>query len=159
VAHFDKAVPPGGKGKIALKIDTKGYQGNVTKTAVVDTNDPEKPSVNISLRCFVKVSITVSPRYVTLVGGNGQSVTSLVEIKAEKGTPLQLSPEEFTLGDKVAYSLEEVEKGKIFHIRFAGILRAGEPFSGHLRLRTNYGEKPEITIPIRGYIQKGRGPA
>jgi len=59
----------------------------------------------------------------------------------------------------VAYSIEEVEKGRVFHIRFAGILQAGQNFSGQLRLKTNYEEKPDITIPIRGYVQIRRGPA
>ncbi|RJR20088.1 MAG: hypothetical protein C4582_09615 [Desulfobacteraceae bacterium] len=125
----------------------------------MDSNDPAKPSFVISVKTFVKVAITISPRYVTLMGAEGQSVTTLVEVRAEKEKPLAISAEDFTLGGKVAYSIEEVEKGRLFHIRFAGILQAGQPFSGHLRLRTNYDEKPELTIPIRGHIQRRQGPA
>ncbi len=159
MAFFDKAIAPGGQGKINLQLNTKGYQGNITKTAVVDSNDPKRPSMTISVRVFVKVAINVSPRYITLTGPAGQNVTSLVEIRAEKDKPLTIEADDFSLGGKVAYSIEEIEKGRVFHIRFAGVLQAGQNFSGHLRLKTNYEEKPEITIPIRGYLQMRRGPA
>ena len=31
VTYFDKAIPPGGEGKIILKVDTTGYQGAVIR--------------------------------------------------------------------------------------------------------------------------------
>ena len=42
MASFDKAIPPGGEGKITLSVDTRGYQGKIHKTARIFTNDRNK---------------------------------------------------------------------------------------------------------------------
>jgi hypothetical protein len=74
VASFDPAVPPGGEGKITLKINTKGYQGSVRKSARVKSNDPEKPDIILALKATVKVPVYVSSRYVNLYGNGEKAV-------------------------------------------------------------------------------------
>jgi hypothetical protein len=154
VAHFDKAVPPGGEGKIKLTVRTEGYQGAVHKSAMVYTNDPVKKTIRLSLKGFVKVPILVSPRGVRLYGEEGQILTRIVEVRAELDKPLTLTPGHFNLTEKLTYSIEEMEKGKRFQIRFATIPGPPQSYSGFLRLKTNYPEKPEMTIQIKVRIQK-----
>ena len=40
MAHYDEAVPPGGEGKITIRFNLKGAQGEVEKTSIIVTNDP-----------------------------------------------------------------------------------------------------------------------
>ncbi len=40
--RFDKAIPPGGEGKIAIMLDPRGCRGGAKKSALVLTNDPVK---------------------------------------------------------------------------------------------------------------------
>lgn len=48
---FDKLVEPGKEGKITLSIaKTDTYTGPIVKTATVKTNDPDHPSVVLTLR-------------------------------------------------------------------------------------------------------------
>ena len=47
VARFDKVTNPGGKGMIHLELQTSGISGSYRKTAVVNTNDPANPSLNL----------------------------------------------------------------------------------------------------------------
>ena len=50
--------------------------------------------------------------------------------------------------------IEEIEKGKKFRIRFKSIPGPPQTYTGFLKIKTNYPEKPEITVRIRGRIGK-----
>jgi hypothetical protein len=50
VAHYDKAIPPGGEGKITIRFNLKGSQGAVEKTSIVVTNDSENPHFTLVLK-------------------------------------------------------------------------------------------------------------
>jgi len=150
VADYDKVIPPGGEGKITLKVDTRGYQGKVTKNARVYTNDPKNPVTNLNLEVFVKIPILVSARYVRLEGLPGEKDTKAIEIKAQKEKALTLEPASFNLEAKATYRIEEIAPGKEYRVSFTNISELEETYLGFLRLKTNYPEKPEITIRIRG---------
>jgi hypothetical protein len=150
VASFDPAVPPGGEGNITLKVDTKGYQGNIRKSARVKTNDPEKPTMLLVVKATVKVPINVSSRYIQLYRKGDGAVEKTIKIMAELDKPLNLSVIEFTLKDKLKYAIETVQKSKEYLIRFTSIPGIKENFRGTLKIKTNYPEKPEIKIVIHG---------
>jgi len=150
VANFDPAVPPGGEGKITLKVDTKGYQGNIRKSARVKTNDPEKQTVLLALKAMVKVPINVSSKYVQLYGKGDKEVSKTIKIVAELNKPLNLTVLDFTLKNKLKYTIETVQKGKEYRLRFTSIPDIKENFRGTLKLKTNYSEKPEISFVIHG---------
>jgi hypothetical protein len=143
-------------GKITLRVKTKGYQGRIRKSAKVYSNDPKNKVTVLRLSAFVKTSIKLSPRYVYLVTGETtETVTKVVNIKAELDKPLKLDPVQFNLAEKVNYTIEEIEKGRAFQVRFTtkpGGTR--EIYKGYLKLKTNYPEKPEISIHIRGRYRK-----
>ena len=159
MAHFDRVIPPGGEGKITLKVNTRGYQGKIIKSARVYTNDPTKRMAVLTLSAVVKVPIYLSSRYVYFYGMEGQKQTRVVDIIAKDNKPLELTPEQYTLGKRVSYQLSELEKGRKFRLTFTSEGTAPGSFYGYLRLKTNYKEKPEISIPIRGRILKKRAPS
>jgi hypothetical protein len=150
VANYDKAIPPGGEGKIILKVNTKGYDGWISKRAQVHTNDPRRRIMKLTLKAFVKVAIQLSPRYVYLKGEPGQTVTKAVEISARLEKPLLIETGRFTLDSQVNYHIEEIDKGKRYRIHFTNIPGPPGSFRGLLELTTNYPERPKLQIPIRG---------
>jgi len=149
VASFDKAIPPGGEGKITLSVRTKGYQGEHHWSAKVNTNDPIRDLFYLELKAFINVPILVSPRYVYLHAAEGQQVTRGIEVKAGLEKPLTLEPDQFNLKERVNYKILEVEKGKEFAIYFNNIPGPPGTYVGFLKLKTNYPEDPFITIKIR----------
>ncbi|MFP5212254.1 MAG: hypothetical protein ACLGPL_02640 [Acidobacteriota bacterium] len=42
MAHFDRAIPPGGEGKIKLRLNPSSCRGETEKSTLVTTNDPKK---------------------------------------------------------------------------------------------------------------------
>jgi len=155
VAHFDRTIPPGGEGKITLKVNTRGYEGEIRKSAKVYTNDPSKNFEVLRIKAFVKALIHLSPRYVYLKGMVGQNVTKTVIVKAQEDRPLRLEPSHFNLGRKVTYRIEEVEAGRVFRIHFTSTTNSVGNYHGFLKLKTNYPERPEIAIRIRAKFRKG----
>ncbi len=154
MASFDRSIPPGKEDKITLSVRTKGYQGTNRWVASVYTNDPHTKTIDLEVKAFIKVPIFLFPHYVTLYGKEGQSVTRVVEIRAGLDKPLILTPDRFDLAGKVIYVLEEIEKGRKFKIRFTNIPGPRQTYYGFLNLKTNYLEKPELTIKIWGHFVK-----
>jgi len=155
VADFDRTIPPGGEGKITLRVNTSDYQGEIRKRARVYTNDPRNSVEVLSIKAFVKVPIYLSPKYVYLRGLAGRKITKTVRIRVEGNNPLKLEPIHFDLSKKVTYRIEEIEAGRIFKVHFTSIPGPAGIYRGVLKLKTNYPEKPEITIRIIGKFKKG----
>jgi len=155
VPSFDRAIPPGVEGKITLQVNTAGFQGPIDKTARVSSNDPVNGQITLRLKAVVRVPILLTPKYVYLSGNSEQTVTRVVEIKAELDKPLEITPGEFNLEQKVNFKVEEVEKGRKFQVRFESIPGPPQSYQGFLKIKTNYTEKPEMTIWIRGRLSGG----
>jgi hypothetical protein len=50
VARFDRAIPPGGEGTIALRLNPLSCSGKAEKKTLVTCNDPMKPYFILVLR-------------------------------------------------------------------------------------------------------------
>lgn len=145
---FDRVIPPGGEGKITLRIKTTGYRGQLSRGAKIYSNDPNRAMETVRVTFSVKILIDVMPRYVYLRGMAGQVLTRVVTIRTEVDRPLTLTTSRFDLEKKVKYTIEEVQKGKLFRIHISNIPGTPLSYRGVLELRTNYPEKPIIRIPI-----------
>jgi hypothetical protein len=154
VASYDRSIPPGGEGKITVTVNTEGYEGSIYKTASVQTNDPLKSRFNLAVKAFVRVPITVSPRFVILRGKADQELSLNVKIEAGLEKPLQIEADRSRLEGRVRYEIQEIEEGRSYRIRFTSVPGKPGRFSGFLNLTTNYEEKPLLNIRIRADFRK-----
>ena len=150
MAYFDRSIPPGGEGKITLRVNTRGYDGRIRKTARIYTNDPKIPQDTFVIEALIKTPIVMSERVVFLQGSTQETITRTVDIKGDLNKPLKLEPVDYTLDKKVNFSLEEVAQGKHYRVIFKSIPNVGNYYQGLLKLRTSYSEKPELVIYVRG---------
>jgi hypothetical protein len=153
VARFDRAIPPGGEGRITLEIRTKGYEGNVHKSARVVSNDPKRPQITIGLKGKIWVPIEVKPRYVRLRGTVDEEIETVVSLKADKKDPLVLNLASVSIPERVEAKLEEIEKGRAYQLKVKNKVKGEVRYAGTLKLTTNYPEKPEVVIRIAGDIR------
>jgi hypothetical protein len=100
------------------------------------------------LKANVKPLITVSPRHAVIYFRENEIITREVEIRAELPRPLTLTPTQFSLGGTLTYKIDEMEKGKKFKLFFKNVPGQIGNFRGFLKLKTNYPEKPEVTVWI-----------
>jgi len=150
VAHFDSLIAPNAQGKITIEIDTNGFQGPERWVARIFSNDPKWKEAVLDLRAQVKPVITITGAPVFLGGKKKAPTTAEVEIRTELDRDLILTPEKFTLSGKVTYSLEEIQKGRRYRVSFQNVTRKRENYRGSLKLKTNFAEKPDVTIMIIG---------
>jgi hypothetical protein len=137
-------------------VNTKGYEGNIHKNARVFTNDMKAAIVVLGIKAKVHAIISVKPRYVRLYGKEDGNITKSIEIRAGLDKPLTLEPAHFDLEGKVAYKIEEIDKGRAFRISFTSIPGVSGRYRGFLDLKTNYEEKPLVRVSVRGRFQKAQ---
>jgi len=72
VASFDRTIPPGGVGKIALSVTTQGQHGDIRVRTRVYSNDPKNKQITLTLKAFVKAHKQVeTPPSLEQVPGQG----------------------------------------------------------------------------------------
>lgn len=150
VVSFDSAIPPGGQGNITVKVDTHGSDGRERWGITIFTNDPSWKEAVLDLRADVRSAIVVSGSAVQFSGKNNVSSTRVVEIESGVDRPLVIQPDQFDLEGRVDYSVEETQKGKSFRVSFRNLPGPFDFYRGSLTFKTNFPEKPELTIWIFG---------
>lgn len=150
VVSFDSAIPPGGQGNIAVKVYTHGSDGRERWGVTIFTNDPNWKEAILDLRADVRPAIVLSGSAVQFSGKGNVSSTRVIEIKSGIDRPLVIQTDEFDLAGKVDYSVEETEKGRSFRVTFRNLPGPFEFYRGSLTFKTNFPEKPELTIWIFG---------
>ena len=153
VVDFDPLILPNGEGKITVKIHTKGFDGPERWVVKIFSNDPKWRESVLELRANVKPVIILTGSTVFFSGMKNTSMTREVEIGTGLDKPLMLTPEQFTLSGKVTYSLLEIEKGKRYRVTFQNVAGKAENYRGFLKLRTNFAEKPDVTLWIIGRFE------
>lgn len=125
----------------------------MNKRALVKTNDPKHSNLTIGLYGVVSAPIFVDPPYAALTAMLGERVEATVYIIAQEEAPLALDLISMTVPDDVDVTLSAVKKDKVYALHVSGNLQAAGRFRGEARLKTNYPDKPELGIPIVGYIK------
>lgn len=152
MVRFDRTVPAGGEGKISLKVKTHGFEGPIHKRVTIITDDPNNKTLFIALTAKIKPIISVKPRSVYLKGSKDQQIVHEMTIRGYEDLPLILHPEKFHLSDKVAYELKPIDTDKAFRLIVSNTQNHGGKYRGVLRIKTNYPDKPLLTIRIYGDI-------
>jgi hypothetical protein len=61
VVDYDETIPPGGVGHLAATLDTSRVKGSLRRLIGVETDDPSRPHVTLTLRADVVTSIEILP--------------------------------------------------------------------------------------------------
>ena len=111
-----------------------------------------RDETRLAIKARVKVPILVSKTHVTLWSAADQPAGRAVEIRANLDRSLDLTPAEFDLVGKAEYEIESVQEGRVYKVVLRSVPGKAENYRGILVLKTNYPERPEIMIIIRGDI-------
>ncbi|MBI5586568.1 MAG: hypothetical protein HY892_22390 [Deltaproteobacteria bacterium] len=152
MARFDRVIPPGGEGKAVLKVDLKGYQGKVRKSATVFSNDPQQPNFTLTVMGQVRPFIEVKPGSSIQFSSAPSPDEKIVELLAVD-REFKVVQVENGLEGKIRTQLETVVPGKQYRLRVINLQKEGNYF-GLVRCRTDHPQKPEIQIRISGHFPK-----
>lgn len=152
-ADFTRTIPPGGKGNITIKGNTRGYGGNVFERHItVFTNDPKNETLSLLMKGKVDEFADIAPPTAVLKGKTDESVEITVTVQPDKKYPFKIveSHLEKSLEGKIEYKMITLENGYVFQIK-NNLHTAGQYF-GRIILKTDNPDKPEIPIPVTGRI-------
>ncbi|MFH1350861.1 MAG: hypothetical protein ABII26_07965 [Pseudomonadota bacterium] len=154
MAQYDRAIPPGGKGKITLIIDTNQVRGHFEKKTMIWSNDRERMGIALYLRGEVKPYISMEPGgYLSLWGVRGKVPQGHLEMINNTESPVKITSIDNELPDRVRWRLIEVKPGYIYGLEVEDISKIAGDYIGHLVVRTDNPKKPELTIVINGQIK------
>ena len=152
LAHFDREIPPGAEGKVTLKVNLKGFQGKISKSATVSSNDPQNPEVTIKIDGTVMALIDVKPSANVIFRGMADQTPETVLDLSATSVPFHISSTDTNLTDHISYKLETVEDGKQYRVRVANQTKRGN-YAGYIKLITDMPQKPDLLIRVSGFIE------
>jgi hypothetical protein len=151
---FDKIVPPGGTGKVSLKVDTARLKGPISKTATVTTNDPEQPNVRLVVNANVQTFVDVLPRdSVFFRQYRGEAKKEEVQIKSNEPGTFKIKDVQVS-GEGIKYELTPSAEGTNEY-KLAVWVDKSVPIGnvdGSVKLLTSSAREPEVSIAVRGTI-------
>ncbi|MBN1418632.1 MAG: DUF1573 domain-containing protein [Planctomycetes bacterium] len=163
VPEFDKEIPAGGSGHVALVLNTKGLYGPLHKSATVFTTDPRKRQFEIRLDGEIKQLLRFEPRTpaIQAVQGPGKATT---DVKALAGSdlPVEILEVKAQSAD-VECVVETVEPGKSFVLHISVDTNSARTYRYEtLSIKAKAGDRDasaalSLTIRLTKEIQFERG--
>ena len=149
---YSKEVPPGGEGKISMKVNTRGYGGRtLRKTITVITNDTVTPNTTLTVSGSIENFVTITPRVLRLTGKIGDELKSVVKIIPESKYPFSITAIHARNGKNIKYELNEnrsASGGKEYAITVENVKKDAGSYYDILILKTDSKIQPEIKITV-----------
>jgi len=149
-----KEIPPGGVGEIKATFKSKGYQGKVKKSVTVETNDPKKRTVRLTLKGSVVPDVKVEPRHLNFGKVSRHGLPQPVELKIQlrEGRGLRIK-EVKSESDSIVLSKEqEDEKGAVYRVSLADKVPTGR-LTGKIEIRTNSKKSSKVQVPFYATVE------
>ncbi len=151
---WTKIVPPGGTGKITLKVDTARFKGPISKTATVQTNDPELSSFRLTVNATVTTYIDVTPSETVMFRHyRGEEKREEITLHSNEKGEFKITEVKVT-GDGIKHALArsaDAPSDYKLTVWLDPSVPVG-PVTGGLTLLTNSTKEPEVAIRVSGTV-------
>jgi hypothetical protein len=163
VAEFDRTIAPGKTGKVHAVVDTATFNGPIAKGLAVFTNDPDTPTIELTVRAKVEPYISVKPGYARYITVQGEPVEGDIAqtLWAPDGAPMDITAVESPWPYlKATYREARPEerlpdvKGKQWRVelKLGNDAKVG-PLADYVTVRTNHPKQKVVQIPITGFVR------
>lgn len=108
MAKFDKVIPPGQEGKVEIAVEGNKVHGQFTKSATIESNDPDHPHMTLTVTGKEIPYVNIVPDgTVYLHGRYGEPVEQDLTITSnEKDLNFKVTGVRSNIDDKITYALE-----------------------------------------------------
>lgn len=159
--EYDKTIKPGGQGKVVLNVDTKTFQGPISKSALILTDDPEKPQITVFVMANVKPFVETSPvGFFRLQALTGETASSAIILSSDEADfkPTKVEPPNTYLKATLAPATEaEKVAGKGANQWKVSVTTTADApeglLGGYVKVTTGAAKQPEVSIAVSGYIK------
>jgi hypothetical protein len=161
VPEYDKVIKPGAEGKITLNVETKNFQGPISKTALVVTDDPTTPQMTIFLTANVKPFIEALPfgffRVQALTGETASAELFLVSDEPDfKPTKAEVDAPYLKVSLVPAAEKERIAGRNPNQYKVTLTAEPNAPeglLGGHVKVTTGIKKQPEFDVAISGFVK------
>src|SRR5512140_1343392 len=160
-AEYDRVIGPGQQGRVTLVVETKGFQGSISKNALVLSDDPVAPQITLMVSATVKAMVDVLPsgflRVQAFAGEKASAEVTVVSDDPGFSPALSEAPQPWTSVAVTPVPERELlpNRGRRqFRVRLA--VGEGAPeglIGGVLKLSTGIEKLPLLEIPLSGFIR------
>jgi hypothetical protein len=153
---YTREIPPGGKGKITVMINTKGYGGRrIKKKIIAQTNDLNHPSLYLTVGGNVDKFADIIPHSVMLIGPAGIQIKTEVTILPQEKYRFKIVGSSARQGENIDFKVEEIKgsRGKVYLLTVENLKREKGRYYDTIILKTDSKIQPEIKINVFGNIQ------
>jgi len=149
-----KEIPPGGVGEVKASFRSKGYQGKVTKSLTVETNDPDNGKVRLSILGEVIAEVMVTPRHLNFRNVSKEALPKPIrlEVRLRKGKGLKIRE---VSADHPAIALKEekrTENEATYSVSLVENVPTGR-LTGKILIKTNSKKTPKTKVPFYAFVQ------
>ncbi len=151
-----RQIPPGQEGRIDVKVNTNGYGGQTLRQTVrLQTNDPDRSWISISMIGKVEKLILIQPERIRLVGSADQVLAAEVVITRRSDHPVTIEKLLAKNGRSIRYEWTQrcTAKNNRCVVRVTNIQKEKGRYMDVLYLVTDSDLRPTIPIFITGVIQ------
>jgi hypothetical protein len=157
-ADFDHTIPPNGVGTVRAVVKTAGMHGQISKHVTVFSNDPDRPTVTLTMTGRVIQSIEIFPsRDILLPLTPGRPASVEAVIRSNEKEPLEIQKVETSL-DFIHARLLPPAPGTTgaasadHHVEISlEKAPATALFEATVTLHVNRPANPEIVLHVSGY--------
>jgi hypothetical protein len=152
---YTRQIPPGGEGKITIKVNTNGYGGRtLTKSIAVKTDSPVTPLLDLTVIGNVNNFVRIIPNRVILNGFTGDPIKRTVKIIPEEKYPFKMVGDRTVRKKYIRYELEEANRPEKteYVLTVANLKKQKGRYFETIRLKTDSKIRPEISIRVYGNI-------
>lgn len=164
VAEFDEVIAPGGTGEVRAMLDTTNFNGAISKTIIVSTNDVATPEIVLAIKASVEPYVSALPGYVRFITYQGAAEGTVSQTLWADDFPEDFavtrvdSPFEFIKTSFHEASDEErnAEANGRQWVVDATLLSTDAQVGAlakHIIIHTNHPKQSLVKIPLSGFIR------
>lgn len=151
MAKFDKVILPGREGTVELAVEGDRVHGEFTKSATIESNDPDHPQMTVNVRGNAIPYVSVTPDgTVYLHGRYGEPIEQDITISSnEKDLDFKVLGVSSNIDDKITYALEPGTAPHTYTLKvFKNPKLPTLSTYGTITLTTNSKRSPETTLQV-----------
>lgn len=147
-----KSVPPGETTEVKVRYNSEGKQGHVESKVIIESNDPQRPTVEMNISGVVNRAVTRTPLgglvIRTLDTKPGQ--TGTVKLENQMSEPMKLRLSGSSLQEWLDVEIKEVTPGQVYEV--VGTTKKDLPTAGvrgQLVFDTGLSKEEQLTVFAR----------
>ena len=127
----------------------------MTKTATIESNDPQTPRLRLTLSGEVNSFAQVEPRRVSLAGVAGETIEAIVTITPVAAYPFKVIESKALKGDYIDHRVAEKQSGGAlyYELTVTNLKDEAGHYSDTIIIKTDSEIRPELRINVRGNLR------